>query len=133
MKAVQDPVPSGRREVIQDSRLKWVEGLALCAWLAVMAITVLAFRHEGMVAGQIFMDDIFALSWHSQFNLDFLANLSMVGIWVAWRHHFRITGVALGILCVLGGGLVIFAYVFAAARTSKGNLRHLLLGDREPL
>ncbi|MFV3411210.1 hypothetical protein ACNFH8_02930 [Pseudomonas sp. NY15436] len=107
-----------------------LRGFLLTAWLIVMAIGIEAYHRNGMAAGETFMSDIQALSWRAQFNLDFLAHLLLFGLWIAWRHHFKPAGLALGLACVLGGGAVSLAYLLCASLTIKGDVKALLLGEK---
>jgi hypothetical protein len=98
------------------------------AWLVVAAITWLAVRDFGMVAGDVFLADLKSLSWRAQFNADFLLMLIGVGLWVAWRHRFHPVGWCLGLLCVLGGNLFIAPYLLGALWRAKGDVAQMLLG-----
>jgi hypothetical protein len=103
--------------------------LLLCiAWLAALAAGVHAYLAQGMVAGQIFGGDIVALNWRGQFDIDFLAHLFVLALWVAWRSKFRVGGIAMGVLCVLGGGIVSFAYLFVLTCANRGDVPRILLG-----
>ncbi|CAG4895623.1 hypothetical protein [Paraburkholderia saeva] len=103
--------------------------ILLCiAWLAALVAGVHAYMTEGMVAGQIFSGDIQALTWRGQFDIDLLGHLIVLALWVAWRNKFRVGGIAMGVLCVLGGGVVSFAYLFVLACANRGDVRRILLG-----
>jgi len=76
----------------------------------------------------IFFNDIAALSWSGQFNMDFLGFLLLSGLWVAWRHHFSAAGLVLGLVAVFGGMLFLATYLLVASAPARGDLRVLLLG-----
>ena len=101
--------------------------LTVC-WLVIVFVTVQALSQQGMIAGELFVADIQALNWRAQFNVDFLAHLLLLGSWVAWRHRFSPAGFALGLACVLGGGLVSLLYILVASVRAKGNMQILLMG-----
>lgn len=76
----------------------------------------------------IFFGDIAAVTWPGQFNLDFTCLLIFTGVWLAWRHHFSPTGLALGLLGVVGGTSVLAPYLLVASFRAEGDISVLLLG-----
>jgi hypothetical protein len=88
---------------------------------------VVAANH-GLNLLPVFFGDMAKLAWPGQFNLDFLFMLALSGLWVAWRHHFRVTGIVLGLLAFLGGSLFLSAYLLVESYRCNGNVRHLLIG-----
>lgn len=83
------------------------------------------------MAGQIFGGDIQVLTWRGQFDVDFLGHLIVLALWVAWRNKFSVGGIAMGFLCVLGGGVVSFAYLFVLTCANQGDVRRILLGRHQ--
>ncbi len=77
----------------------------------------------------IFMENLTALNWSGQFNLDFLTYLSLSGLWLAWRHHFSASGIALAALAAVGGILIFAPYLFFASLQANGDMKVLLLGE----
>jgi hypothetical protein len=103
--------------------------ILLClAWLAALVVGVHAYVTEGMVAGHVFGQDIVNIMWRGQFDVDFLCHLVVLALWVAWRDKFSLGGIVTAVLCVLGGGVVSFAYLLALTWTSRGDMRQVLLG-----
>ncbi|MDR3499893.1 MAG: hypothetical protein P4L72_11785 [Parvibaculum sp.] len=107
--------------------------IALRVYLAVLLAAVIFYT--GIVGVQygwnllpIFLSEIAALTWQGQFNLDFMCLLSLSGLWMAWRHGFSLSGIALGILGFFGGIVVLAAYLLFAAAEAKGDMKVLLLG-----
>jgi hypothetical protein len=101
--------------------------------LVAMTIVLLAYTATvGMTHGwnffPIFLRDILALTWPGQFNVDFTCFLLFSGIWLAWRNHFTVGGVALGFLGVVGGALVLAPYLLFASIQAKGDIKAILLG-----
>jgi hypothetical protein len=45
----------------------------------------------------IFFGHMIATNWPGQFNFDFKKFVLLSGLWVSWRHHFSMGGIALGI------------------------------------
>ena len=78
----------------------------------------------------VFFGDIAALTWNGQFNMDFLGFLLLSGLWVAWRHHFSVPGLGLGLVAVFGGMLFLCTYLLVALAQVKGDAAALLLGPR---
>lgn len=76
----------------------------------------------------VFFSDIAGMTWPGQFNLDFMAFLSLSCLWVAWRHQFSIAGIALGALAFFGGMMFLAPYLLWASIQSAGDVRALLLG-----
>ena len=100
------------------------------AWLALLVMSVLAFNHDDLSAGQVFVADLQALSWRAAFSTDLMAHLALMALWVAWRHRFSPAGIVLGLLCLLGGALFSFGYIAVQCQRSRGDMRMLLLGSR---
>ncbi|CAN5810072.1 hypothetical protein BH11PSE8_BH11PSE8_33710 [soil metagenome] len=44
----------------------------------------------------VFVEDIFAMTWRGQFNVDFTCLLLLSGLWLAWRHRRSSVGIVLG-------------------------------------
>ena len=99
------------------------------AWLAIVYVTVVAINAEGLMASiTVFSDDLAAGNWRTQFNLDLLVHLALVGIWVAWRQKFSIAGIVVGLLCTFSGTLFSAIYLFGLMLYHKGDVRAVLLG-----
>jgi hypothetical protein len=103
------------------------------SWVAVLIISIQAFRSEGLIAGEVFIGDIMTGLWRSQFNTDFLAHLLLVGLWASWRQKFSPASWFIASLCVLGGGLFSLAYLLLLSVTHQGNVIKILLGKRSDL
>ena len=76
----------------------------------------------------IFSSNIAEMSWSGQFNFDFMTFLGLSGIWVAWRHQFSGSGIALGFVAFLGGMLFLAPYLLWASAQAGGDARIVLLG-----
>jgi hypothetical protein len=76
----------------------------------------------------IFFGDMVAMTWAGQFNFDFMCFLTLSGLWLAWRHHFSLGGLALGVLGFFGGIMVPAPYLLLASYKANGNMKILLLG-----
>jgi len=69
-----------------------------------------------------------ALNWPGQFNFDFMCFLTLSGLWLAWRHHFSLGGLALGVLGIFGGIMVLAPYLLFTSYKANGDIKILLLG-----
>ena len=76
----------------------------------------------------VFFGDMAAMGWPGQFNLDFMCMLALVGLWVAWRHHFSAMGLLLGFLAANLGAPFLATYLFIAVGQAKGDMKEVLLG-----
>jgi hypothetical protein len=100
----------------------------------IMIFTVVALYTGVVVANHgvnllpAFFGDVARMAWPGQFNLDFMGMLALSGLWVAWRHRFGASGIALGICAFFGGVLFLSAYLLVESFRSAGDIRTLLLG-----
>jgi hypothetical protein len=104
--------------------------LLVLLWVAIASYTSIVIAHHGMGLLGVFFGDMAALGWPGQFNLDFMSLLVLTALWVAWRHHFSGTGIALAALAFFGGALFLTAYLLVVSVRAKGDMRVLLLGKR---
>lgn len=79
----------------------------------------------------IFIENLTALNWSGQFNLDFMTYLSLSALWLAWRHQFSTGGIALALLAAVGGILIFAPYLFFASLQANGDMKILLLGEEK--
>ena len=68
------------------------------------------------------------MTWPGQFNFDFMCFLILSGLWLAWRHHFSVGGIALGVVGVFGGIMLLASYLLIAGYKANGDVKILLLG-----
>ncbi len=98
--------------------------------LMVFVYTVLAVSNEGVNLFATTLPAVPEFGWPGQFHLDFATYLVLSGLWVAWRHEFSGSGIALGVAASLLGILFLSVYLLLAIRKSGGDMRLVLLGDR---
>lgn len=110
--------------------MRLLQVLLVVAWLAVAYVSVVAYNNEGLAASlDVFPDDLAAGNWwRTQFNLDLLVHLTLVGLWAAWRERFSARGIVAGLCCFLGGSLFSFAYIFALTLMTRGDAKQLVMG-----
>ena len=103
--------------------------MSLCLFTVIIfAVTFGAIADSGLNWPRVFLGDLFAINWRSQFNADLVIHLALVGAWVAWREGFSLKGSIYGIFCVIWGGMFTFPYVLLASYRAKGDLRLIFLG-----
>lgn len=96
--------------------------------IAIVGFTGIVIFNHGWNLLPIFFGDMAAMTWPGQFNLDFLCLLTLSGIWIAWRHHFSLGGLALGVLGLFGGIMILAPYLLLASYKANGDVKVLLLG-----
>jgi hypothetical protein len=90
--------------------------------------TVIVGFNHGWNLLPIFFGDIAARTWPGQFNSDFMMFLSLSALWLAWRHRFSATGLALAVLGFFGGMMFLAPYLLVASLRADGDVGVLLLG-----
>ena len=102
--------------------------LATCL-IAIVGYTAITIANRGANLLPVFFGDMAEMAWPGQFNLDFTTFLMLAGLWVAWRHHFSASGIALGVVAVFGGMLFLSAYLLVHSFKTGGDVKALLLGE----
>ena len=98
--------------------------------VAIVAYTSVTIANHGWNLMPIFFGDMAKMEWPGQFNLDFFTFLLLSGLWVAWRNDFAPASLALAVVAVLGGMLVLSAYLLLLSFRSGGDMKVVLLGER---
>jgi hypothetical protein len=102
--------------------------LLIVLWTILVGYTAVVIANHGMGLLSVFFGDMTVMGWPGQFNLDFMFMLTLSALWVAWRHHFSIGGLVLGLLAFLGGALFLTTYLFVVSWLTKGDMKQMLLG-----
>lgn len=102
----------------------------VAAFLAVAVYTIMVVGTQGWDLVSVFLQDLTAINWAGQFNLDFLAYLWLSALWLAWRHDFSAAGIGLALVASVGGMLFLAIYLLTVSFRTDGNLKALLLGPR---
>lgn len=103
----------------------------LFALLATVVLyTIPVIMNHGMGLFPIFFNDIMAMAWPGQFNLDFLGFLMLSALWVSWRHHFAPVGLLLGLIALTCGIPFLTTYLLIASFRVNGDVKALLLGEK---
>ncbi len=109
--------------------------LRLALWVftvAIFAVTFGAVVDSGYNWPRVFVGDLAAMNWRSQFNLDLVIHLGLMGVWVAWREGGGFRGLVFGVFCIVWGGMFTFPYLLAAIARARGNPAVLFLGVHAP-
>lgn len=102
--------------------------LLVFLWVCIGFYTAIVLAEHGLGLLPIFFGDISKLGWPGQFNLDFTSLLTLSALWVAWRHGFTGTGLALAGLAFFFGGFFLTAYLLVQSVRTRGDVASLLLG-----
>lgn len=102
--------------------------LLVCILTALIIYTGIVISQHGWNLLPVFFGDIAKMAWPGQFNMDFLGFLTLSALWTAWRHHFSVLGLALGVAAFFGGMMFLAPYLLAASMHAKGDVKTLLLG-----
>lgn len=98
--------------------------------VALTGYTALVIPDHGWNLLAVFFSDLSAVNWPGQFNFDFMGFLALSALWTAWRHHFSISGLALGFIAFFGGMVFLAIYLLVASYQVKGDIKALLLGPQ---
>ena len=107
--------------------------LSIYAVVFLIALTVcilIVIANHGMGLVPTFFNDMAAMAWPGQFNLDFMGFLILSALWVGWRHEYSLIGWVLTPLALTGGGLFLTIYLLIMSFRVNGDLKALLIGER---
>ena len=103
--------------------------LLITIFVSIAVYTGSVIASHGMDFLPVFFGDMMKKEWSGQFNLDFMCMLILSGLWVAWRHHFTLAGLALGFAASSFGAPFLSAYLLIASFQTKGDMKVILLGE----
>ena len=106
--------------------------LRLYALIFLIVLTVytgIVIANHGANLVPIFFNDMKAMAWPGQFNLDFMGFLILSALWVGWRHEYSLTGWVLTPLALFGGMLFLTLYLLIMSFRVNGDLKTLLIGE----
>ena len=96
--------------------------------ITIVAYTVIVGTNHGWNLFPIFFNDMIAMNWQGQFNLDFTTFLALSCIWVMWRNGFSLSGIGLGVVAFFGGMLFLSIYLLILSFRTQGDIRQIMLG-----
>lgn len=106
--------------------------LRLYALIFLIVLTVytgIVIANHGANLVPIFFNDMKAMAWPGQFNLDFMGFLILSALWVGWRHEYSLTGWVLTPLALFGGMMFLTVYLLVISFRVNGDLKALLIGE----
>lgn len=106
------------------------KSVLLLQTVALVVYTAFAVKHEGWNLFSIFTDNLKALSWNGQFNLDFSCYLLLSGIWILWRHKFSPSSFLIAVVAAVVGFIAFAPYVLYLLAQEKGDMKKVLVGER---
>lgn len=98
--------------------------------VAIFAVTFGAVADSGFNWPRVFLTDLAAVNWRSQFNADLVIHLALFGVWVWWREGGGFRALVYGIFSVVWGGMFTFPYLLVALTRSGGNMREFFFGKQ---
>jgi hypothetical protein len=100
----------------------------VAVFTTVLAYTFVVGNNHGWSFFTPFFNDIIAMTWAGQFNLDFSFFLIFTGLWIAWRNKFNTLGITLGIFTLVGGIPFLSVYLFVLSLGTNVGVKELLIG-----
>jgi len=79
---------------------------------------------------QIIANNITALNWNGQFNLDFSCYLLLSGIWILWRNKFSGSSFIIAIIAMIIGIMAYAPYLLYLIIKENCDLKKVLLGKQ---
>ncbi len=103
---------------------------ALIFFVVLSVYTGIVMANHGANLVPIFFNDMAAMAWPGQFNLDFMGFLILSALWVGWRHEYSLVGWVLTPLALFGGMMFLTVYLLIMSFRVNGDLKALLIGER---
>tara|TARA_R110002167_G_scaffold108657_1_gene277357 strand:+ start:4664 stop:5002 length:339 start_codon:yes stop_codon:yes gene_type:complete len=108
--------------------MKILRTFLLVSTVAIYIITVIASLSQGLNWPAVAVEDVLALGWRSQFDIDFVIHLFLLATWVVWREAAGTKAYIFGFLSIVMGGMFSFPYILFATYKAGGDPKKLLLG-----
>ena len=108
----------------------WFRAFLAACLLSILFYTGVTIGAHGWNLLPIFFGDMAAMAWPGQFNFDFFTFLLLSGLWTAWRNDFTLSGIALGLIAVLGGMLFLSVYLIILSFRHQGDISEMILGAK---
>ena len=107
-----------------------LKSLLIIQTVALLVYTGFAIRNEGWTLFNILTNNITALNWNGQFNLDFSCYLILSGIWIMWRNKFSVSSIIFSVIAMIIGIMAFAPYLLYLLIKEKGNISKMLLGEQ---
>ncbi len=108
----------------------FLKSLVIIQTIALLIYTGYAIKNEGWTLFNVFTNNLTALNWNGQFNLDFSCYLTLSGLWIMWRNRFSISSIVFAFIAMIIGIIAFAPYLFYLLTKEKGDLKKVLLGVR---
>lgn len=115
----------------QESKQYFLKGLLIIQTLGLLIYTIIAIQNDGFSFLERAIEFAMSMTWMGQFALDFQCYLMLSALWVAWRNKFSMKASLLAVIALILGIVVFAPYLLYLLREEKGNLKKVLIGDRE--
>lgn len=100
----------------------------IIATVLIYSITLIASVYHGINWPAVAFEDLMALNWRSQFDIDFIIYLLLGATWISWREGFTARGNVYAFLSVFLGGMFTFPYLLGETYRADADATSLLLG-----
>lgn len=113
------------------SKLTLFKLLLISQTLGILIYTFCVAKDHGWGLIQIFIDNVSALTWNGQFNLDFSCYLLLSGFWIMWRDKFSISSILIGLIASVAGIIFFAPYLLYLLIIEKYDLEKVFLGKQK--
>lgn len=103
--------------------------LLVLLFINMVVFTIVAGTNEGWDLASVFINDLKAMNWSGQFNVDFTSYLILSAVWLAWRYEFKPRGLAIAVVALVMGILVFAPLLLYLTIKAKGDVKEVLLGE----
>ena len=108
-----------------------LKGLLIIQTVGLFIYTIIAIQNDGGNFLARALEFATSLTWMGQFALDFQCYLVLSALWIAWRNKFSIKSILIAVIAMILGIIVFAPYLLFLLTKEKGNLKRVLIGDRE--
>lgn len=113
------------------NKLYTLKALLLVQTIGLLIYTVIAIQNDGGNFLARALEFATSLTWMGQFALDFQCYLMLSALWIAWRDNFSIKSILIAVVAMILGIIVFAPYLLFLLTKEKGNLKRILIGDRD--
>ncbi|WP_422857792.1 hypothetical protein ACOKFD_09930 [Flagellimonas sp. S174] len=114
-----------------NNKLYALKVLLVIQTIGLLIYSVIAIHNDGIDFLTRFQEFATSLTWMGQFALDFQCYLMLSALWIAWRNKFSIKSILIAVVAMILGIIVFAPYLLFLLTKEKGNLKKVLIGNRE--
>jgi hypothetical protein len=115
----------------KNNKLNLLKGILVVQTIGLLVYTFIAVQNDGGNFLARALEFATSMTWMGQFTLDFQCYLMLSALWIAWRNKFSTTSIIIAIVAMILGIIVFAPYLLFLLTKEKGNLKGVLIGDRE--